>query len=117
MFLDKSVEADKGVARGNVSLRLIWVQNCQSEPNCCWLSAISEVHYGGGMALEEEIQLTQKYLLEMLDLEAYCKMKEPTLQTPKNTNNRQHAINNTDWSVDQYFTPRKNNNSFSNHVE
>jgi hypothetical protein len=61
---------------------LMWIQACENQPNTCWLSVLSEVHYGSNITLNDEVALTEKYLLETLDLEAYCRIIlpiEPTI--------------------------------------
>lgn len=80
IFLDKSTEVEEHPNRGNIILRLVWVQSCETDAGACWVSTIAEIQYASCRSTNEEALLTKKYLLEMLDLDAYCRIKRPTVQ-------------------------------------
>lgn len=54
-FLDKSVEPGQGSTYGQVVMRLMWVQDHQTDANSCWLSALAEVEYGPAIPVKDGV--------------------------------------------------------------
>lgn len=81
-ILDKSVESElcprsPDIPRGDIIFRLMWAEQKGTDSNLTVLTALAEIHYKCGLTIEKEIQLTERYLMELLDFEAYLGIYQP----------------------------------------